>query len=115
MKRTKEGRVKDQINDILKAYAPHVWYRMPVQNGMGQPTLDYYGCVNGMFFLIEAKADWDKLTARQQQTEREAQAAGGKVFQIRAENDPMLNELDHWLHAHVMEAVRRGIRIGRPA
>lgn len=98
MKRTPEGKVKDKINDILKAYSPHVWYHMAVLNGMGKPTLDYTGCANRRFFAIEAKANWKDLTPQQTQTRKEMQAAGGRVFTIHAlDDDAGFNALDAWL------------------
>ena len=93
---TEEGRVKDAIKKILKRYAPYIHYHMPIQNGMGSPTLDFNGCAWGRYFAIEAKAPGKVPTARQDLTIVEIRAAGGKVFVIDG-GVQELNELTNWL------------------
>lgn len=77
---TPEARVKREINRILK----HVgaYHHMPVQNGMGAPTVDYVCCLRGRYFVIEAKAPGKWLTARQEITCKQIQDAGGAWFCI---------------------------------
>ena len=54
MKRmTPEGRVKSRLKKAIKAAEADglcVYYHMPVQNGMGAPTLDFVGCVGGRYW-----------------------------------------------------------------
>lgn len=79
---TPEGKVKERVKKLLKKYAATTYWHMPVQNGMGNPTLDFVGCSLGRFFSIETKAPGGKLTARQVLTIKEMRAAGGTVFVI---------------------------------
>jgi len=58
---------------------------MPVASPFGQPGLDYEGCINGLFFAIEAKAPGEWLTPRQRLTARSMLTGGGKVFIISSE------------------------------
>jgi len=102
MKMKPEGRVKREVKRILDAYKPLVFYRMPVLNGMGLPSLDFYGCHCGLHFEIETKAGGKDLTPRQIQTAMEVETAGGKFFAITSLEDEMLRELDKWLHRVAM-------------
>jgi hypothetical protein len=108
---TPEGRVKEQVKKVLAAYKPHVYGNWIVQNGMGTPTLDYIGCCCGRYFSIETKAEGKLLTARQQKTAEEIQAANGEVFEIRVYNSPELTRLDEWLHERVMRKLTK--QVGR--
>lgn len=95
---TPEGKVKDRIKSVLKKYAKTVYWHMPVQNGMGAPTLDFVGCAHGRYFAIEAKAPGGKMTARQILTAKEIRAAGGMVFVIDGTADTHTVELlELWL------------------
>lgn len=78
---TPEGKVKAAISRELKRLG--AYYHMPVQNGMGSPTLDYVGCINGHFFAIEAKSEVGTLTARQELTIEAMKRAGALVLVIR--------------------------------
>lgn len=55
---------------------------MPVQNGMGEPALDYHVSHKGLYAAIEAKALGKKPTPRQVATMRKVRASGGSVFLI---------------------------------
>lgn len=105
---TPEGRVKQKVKDIIKAYKPHVYAHWPVLNGMGAPTLDCIGCVNGEYFAVETKAEGKKLTPRQEATVMELHKAGGRVFIITGVDDEVLRYFDAWLHKRVMNALSRG-------
>lgn len=106
--KTPEVKVKEKIDDVLNAYAPHVWYRKIVTNGMGKPVLDYTGCCCGDFFSIEAKAEWKDLSPQQANTWKEIEDSGGQVFKVRAIDDEQaLNEIDNWIHMRVMQRKRR--------
>lgn len=77
---TPEGKVKDKVKKLLKDAG--AYYHMPVQNGMGAPTLDFIGCHYGNFFAIETKAPGKKPTGRQELTIAEMRKARGTVFVV---------------------------------
>lgn len=91
---TPEGKVKDKLKKLLKKH--HVYYHMPVQNGMGAPTLDFICCHNGRFFAIETKAPGKKPTLRQEITMTEIAFAGGYVFVVS--NDAEMDVLEAYLN-----------------
>jgi penicillin-binding protein-related factor A (putative recombinase) len=88
---TPEGKVKDEVKKLLVKHG--AYYHMPVQNGMGTPTLDFIGCMKGYFFGIETKAPGKKPTPRQLLTIKNMESAGGTCFVI----DGDLSELQQWL------------------
>lgn len=106
MARTPEGKVKDAVKKVFAAHPP-AYYHMPVQNGMGAPTLDFICCVPvkitqemvgqtiGAYLGIETKAPGKKPTPRQEQTIEEITASGGKVLVIDDVDD--MFELHAWL------------------
>lgn len=96
---TPEGKVKKIVKQILDGYAPWVYYRMPVTNGMGVPGLDFYGSCCGLHFEIETKAKGDDLTPRQKITTGEVEASMGKVFVIRSTDPVEFAYLRLWLAA----------------
>lgn len=71
------------------------YWHMPVQNGMGAPSLDFICCLNGLYFAIETKAEGKMMTPRQDKTAEEIRAAGGKVFVVAGTNG--LDNLHTWL------------------
>lgn len=89
---TPEGKVKKQVRKLLEHYEG-VYRFMPVQNGMGETTLDFLCCFNGKFFAIETKAPGKHLTLRQQGIVEKMWAAGAKVFVV----DGDISELKDWL------------------
>ena len=90
---TPEGKVKDKVKKLLSAYG--AWYHMPVQNGMGKPTLDFTICFCGRFLAVETKAPGEVPTKRQEQTMKEIRAlrAGGVALVV----DGDYAELEVWL------------------
>lgn len=83
MASTPEGKVKDYVKKCFRELGFNgisIYYHMPVQNGMGAPTLDFIGCMRGRFFAIEAKAPGKKPTERQLATIEEMEQAGAEVF-----------------------------------
>lgn len=90
---TPEGRVKNKVKDVLKRYG--AYYHMPVQNGMGAPSLDFVGCIHGFYFAIETKAEDKQMTARQESTAEQIRKAGGIVFLVNEVEG--LDELTWWL------------------
>lgn len=93
MSQTPEGKVKLKVKNVLKSAG--AYYHMPVQNGMGKPSLDFVGCHNGRFFAIETKAGAGTPTPRQQMTIAEMQLSGAQVFVINAVEG--LETLNQWL------------------
>lgn len=79
---TPEGLVKTHVKALLAKYKPALYAHWPVQNGMGSPTLDCVGAINGHAFAIETKAPGKKPTARQAVTIADMQDAGIAVFVI---------------------------------
>lgn len=93
MASTPEGKVKEQVKRALKLLQSKgypVYYHMPVQNGMGKPTLDFIGCIKGQFFAIETKAPGKKPTERQQSTIEDMRKAGAHVFVYDGSNPEVL-------------------------
>jgi hypothetical protein len=93
MARTPEAAVKDQVRKVLKKHK--AYWHCPVQNGMGAPSLDFVGCHRGRFYAIETKAGNKRPTERQENTIREMQDAGAKVFVVNEVTGT--DELDKWL------------------
>lgn len=82
---TPEGKVKDKVKAVFKRCG--VYYHMPVQNGMGEPTLDFVACVNGRFFAVETKAPGKKPTQRQLITMDKMRASGAYVFVVSDDHE----------------------------
>lgn len=98
MAMTPEGKVKAQIDKLLKAYK--VWYFKPVSNGFGSMGIpDYICCMpNGHFLAIEAKADAkSKPTELQQARITQIKENNGTAMVIHAGN---LDELHMYLLAY---------------
>lgn len=98
---TPESKVKEKVKAGLKRLC--AYWHMPVQNGMGSPSLDFNCCVPliitsdmvgrtiGTYVAIETKAPGKKLTPRQLNTKAAIEAAHGKVLVI----DGDLEQLEH--------------------
>jgi len=67
---------------------------MPVQNGMGAPSLDFIGSYKGYFFAVETKAPGKKPTPRQEVTIETIRAAGGAVFVIDGDTSHLVAWLE---------------------
>ena len=91
---TAEGRIKERVKKVLKAHG--AYWHMPVQNGMGAPSLDFVGCHFSRYYAIETKAGNKQPAPRQKLTIESIQAAGGKVFVINEETGT--GELEEWLN-----------------
>jgi len=96
MATTPEGRVKNAVKKLLKAYG--CYYHMPVVRGFGKRTLDFIGCHRGRFFAVETKAFNKEMTDQQADIATEMRAAGAAVFRINAESG--LDDLETWLESH---------------
>lgn len=104
---TPEGKVKEKVKRLLKKH--NVYYFMPVQTGMGATTLDFLGCVGGVFFAIETKADEKgKLSKLQEVTAREIKKAGGDVFVIKGVDSSVFLTLEVFLCAYETEPPQEG-------
>ena len=88
-----EGRVKAQLKKLLSEHG--AYYHMPVQNGMGAPSLDFICCHRGCYFGIETKASNKKPTPRQETTMNQIRLAGGLAFLVNEVEG--LDELREWL------------------
>jgi hypothetical protein len=97
MAATPEVKVKESINALLKQYG--AYKHQPVQNGYGDPCLDYHGCYQGFYLGIEAKSPGSKPTARQISTMNRIARAGGTVFLIDNRNGDDMAQLLAWLLA----------------
>ncbi len=92
---TPEGKVKAGVDSLLRQFK--AYKHKPVQNGMGEPALDYHGCFRGFYLGIEAKAPGGKPTPRQQRTMREISEAGGSLFLIDSLNGADIAQLVGWM------------------
>jgi hypothetical protein len=81
------------VKTLLKRH--DAYYHMPVQNGMGSPTLDFVGCHAGRFFAVETKAGNKLMTPRQVLTAKQMDSAGAAVFLVSEVQG--MNELEDWL------------------
>ena len=90
---TPEGKVKELVKRALKAAG--AYYHMPVQNGMGAPTLDFIGCHKGTFIAVETKAPGKKPTPRQVLTIEAMRESGALVYVVDGPEtlEPLVNML----------------------
>ncbi len=91
---TPEGKVKAAAKRILSKYPVYGWWPVPI--GYGENSLDYVGCINGVFFAIETKAPGKSMTARQVKISKRICRAGGHVFVIDG-SAYQLEDLEAWL------------------
>lgn len=83
MAKTPEGRVKDQVKQLLKAKG--VWYYQPMQNGLGVVGIpDFVCCWNGRFLAIETKAPGKRgnTTPNQDRVLKEIRDHGGQAIVV---------------------------------
>lgn len=73
-----EARIKADIRAWFLQQGAYVF--APVQMGMGMSTVDQLICFKGKFIAIETKVPGKHPTARQIQSIREINAAGGQAF-----------------------------------
>ena len=92
---TPEGKVKNDIDKVLKRYGAY-WFK-PVQTGLGTRTLDYLGCYCGNFFSIEAKRENQHMTDSQRVIASTMRKAGAKVFEINEVTGTA--ELEAWFRS----------------
>jgi len=104
---TPEGKVKKKVKEVLREH--EAYFFMPVQNGMGMPSLDFIGCHRGFAYAIETKAPKKRLTPRQEGTRRVMEASGMKVFVIDDSTTEAVAELIKWLDSHTIETPTGGV------
>jgi len=92
---TPEGKVKEFVKAQLKSVG--AYKHMPVQNGMGEPALDFHVCHKGIYAAIETKAEGKIPTVRQRRTMRKVRDAGGCVFMIDHGSGVDFAQLVGWL------------------
>jgi len=86
---TPESKVKSRIKLILEDLG--CYFFMPIggpYSRIGVP--DFVGCLNGMFFSIEAKAGKGKTTALQARELQRIKDAGGFAIVVNEENVDLL-------------------------
>lgn len=103
---TPEGRVKARVKDVLARHGARIYSHWPVLNGMGKPTLDCVGCVNGWYFAVETKAPGERITPRQYRTRREMESAGATVFVIDATDSFAMGEFAAWIEGKLHDDIR---------
>ena len=93
---TPEAKVKKRIKSILEEL--QCYFFMPPANGYGRAGIpDFVGCLNGMFFSIEAKAGKGKTTALQDRELERIRQAGGFALIVNEENlDGLKIILERW-------------------
>ena len=93
---TPEAKVKKRIKSILEEFK--CYYFMPIggpYSRIGVP--DFVGCLNGMFFSIEAKAGKGKTTALQDRELGKIRQAGGLALIVNEENiEELEGILEKW-------------------
>ena len=89
---TLESKIKSRIKLILEELP--CYFFMPPANGYGRAGIsDFVGCLNGMFFSIEAKAGKGKTTALQDRELQRIKDAGGFAIVVNEENVEDLSRL----------------------
>jgi hypothetical protein len=92
---TPEGKVKEAVKSHMRSVA--AYKHMPVQNGMGEPALDFHVCKDGYYAAVETKAGGKKPTPRQIETMRRVHKSGGSVFLIDSIEGPDMAAFIMWL------------------
>ena len=93
---TPESKIKSRIKLTLEDLG--CYFFMPIggpYSRIGVP--DFVGCLNGMFFSIEAKAGKGKTTALQARELQRIKDAGGFAIVVNEENVDLLKAmLERW-------------------
>lgn len=85
--KTPEAKVKARVVEMLKAFAPDVWWSFPLTGGFGNSgTPDILACCWGHFLAIECKAGNNTPTALQQREIDAIITAGGAALVINESN-----------------------------
>lgn len=94
---TPEAKVKAQIKQALES-VQGCYFFMPPANGYGRAGIpDFVGCLNGLFFAIEAKAGKGTTTALQDREIEKIKNCGGFAIVVNENNVSRLaTELEAW-------------------
>lgn len=113
MSMTPEGKVKEKVKKLLKSMG--IYYHMPVQNGMGSPSLDFICCAWGRYLAIETKAPKEVPTERQKITMQEISTSGGMVFVVRDDETlAMLEATLRLMQPCLSQNLSSGLRVVGP-
>lgn len=89
---TPEGKVKERAKRILDSIG--AYYFMPATGGYGRSGIpDIVGCLNGVFFAIECKANGGRPTALQLREIDRINVAGGFAIVVDEDNVSLLESL----------------------
>jgi hypothetical protein len=89
---TPEGKVKAKAKRILDALG--AYYFMPATGGFGRNGVpDIVGCLNGVFFAIECKANGGRPTALQLREINRINAAKGLAIVVDEDSVSLLESL----------------------
>lgn len=80
-----EARIKADIRAWFMSQGAYVF--APVQMGMGMSTVDQLVCFKGKFIGVESKVPGKHPTARQYQTLRQIEEAGGQAYWVTSLQD----------------------------
>ncbi len=93
---TPEGKVKDKAKHILDKIG--AYYFMPSTGGYGRSGIpDIVGCLNGVFFAVECKANGGRPTALQLREIDRINVAGGFAIVVDEDNVTLLESLSKLL------------------
>ena len=93
---TPEGKVKEKAKRILDRIG--AYYFMPATGGYGRNGVpDIVGCLNGVFFAIECKANGGRPTALQLREIDRINVAGGFAIVVDEDNVSLLESLSKLL------------------
>ena len=89
---TPEGKVKEKAKRILESIG--AYYFIPATGGYGRSGVpDIVGCLNGVFFAIECKANGGRPTALQLREIERINVAGGFAIVVDEDNVSLLESL----------------------
>lgn len=93
---TPEGKVKEKAKHILDKIG--AYYFMPSTGGYGRSGIpDIVGCLNGVFFAVECKANGGRPTALQLREIDRINVAGGFAIVVDEDNVTLLESLSKLL------------------
>ena len=93
---TPEGKVKEKAKRILDSIG--AYHFMPATGGYGRSGIpDIVGCLNGVFFAVECKANGGRPTALQLREIDRINVAGGFAIVVDEDNVSLLESLSKLL------------------
>lgn len=86
---TPEGKVKEKVKRVLDSLG--AYYFMPATGGYGRSGIpDFVGCLKGVFFAVECKANGGRPTALQLREISRINDAGGFAVVVDENTVPVL-------------------------